>query len=289
VGGGSAIDSAKLIAVCTTENVDCWSIQSKQHKIKSGLPIMAVLTLAATGTEMNAVGVVQNNTTREKFGFAHPLLFPKHSYLDPSYTLTVPADQTGYGIVDLCAHALEAYFGRGDASLSDRFVESIILEAMEFGPLLMNDLQNYDLRARIMWAATNALNGMTGPGRQSQSWTSHAIGHQLSLLYDTPHGASLTIAFPAWMKHMTPKIKPRLEKLGDRLFGDPSPEKTIAELESFFRKVSCPVRLQDIGLDFSHKDEILSLMNKNQSKGKDPELFLDSADREAIVDLMLAE
>ncbi len=289
IGGGSVIDSAKLIAVCIAENASSWDIQKGHHKIQNALPIIAVLTLAATGTEMNAVGVVQNNHLKEKFGFAHRTMFPRHSFLDPAYTCTVPPDQTANGIADLISHALEAYFGQGDASLSDRFVEAIIMEAMEFGPKLMENLENYDLRAKIMWAATNALNGLTSAGRKNGSWTSHALGHQLSLLYDTAHGASLTISFPAWMKHMKPRIGHRIEKLGTRLFGDPSIENTINRVEDFFRNIGCPVRLQDIGLDESNRKEILALMNKNQSKGKDPENFLDKDDRAAIVDLMLAK
>ena len=255
--------------------------------IQKALPLIAVLTLAATGTEMNAVGVVQNNATREKFGYRHPTMFPVHSFLDPAYTCSVPLDQTGYGIADLVAHALEVYFGQGDASLSDRFVESIIQEALEFGPQLIKTPDDYDLRARIMWAATNALNGLTSAGRANGDWTSHALGHQLSLLYDTPHGASLSISFPAWMKHMKPRIGRRIEKLGTRLFGDPSVDKTIGRLEEFFSTVGCPVRLQDIGLDESHGKEILALMNRNKSNGKNPENHLNDADRAAIVDLML--
>jgi alcohol dehydrogenase YqhD (iron-dependent ADH family) len=238
---------------------------------------------------MNSIAVLQNNKIKEKFGYRHPLMFPTHSFLDPSYTVTVPAEQTGYGITDLVSHALESYFGQGDASLSDRFVESIILEAMEAGPALMHKLDDYQLRARIMWAATNALNGLTSAGRANSEFTSHALGHQLSLLYDTPHAASLSIAFPAWMKHMAPRIGDRIEKLGKRIFGDPSIERTIHGFEDFFRSVGCPVRLQDIGLDPSNKEEIVGLMNQNQSRGKNPELFLKDEDRKAIVELMLAE
>ncbi|MCK4751700.1 MAG: iron-containing alcohol dehydrogenase [Bacteroidales bacterium] len=289
VGGGSAIDSAKLIAVCIAENCSSWDIQKGRQKIQNALPIIAVLTLAATGTEMNAVAVVQNNHAMEKFGFGHRAMFPKHSFLDPVYTCTVPREQTAYGIVDTIAHALEAYFGEGDASLSDRFVEAIIMEAMEFGPRLMENLEDYDLRARIMWAATNALNGLTSSGRANGDWASHALGHQLSLLYDTAHAATLAISFPAWMKHMTPRVGHRIEKLGIRIFGDPSVDKTIGGLEGFFRRLGCPVRLQDIGLDDSNKEEILTLMNKNQSKGKNPENFLNEGDRAAIVDFMLSE
>jgi alcohol dehydrogenase YqhD (iron-dependent ADH family) len=287
IGGGSSIDSAKITAVCIAMDCPGWDVMTGKVDITGALPLIAVLTLAATGTEMNSIGVIQNKQTMEKFGYRHPSMFPVHSFLDPAYTCTVPADQTGYGIADLVAHVLEVYFGQGDASLSDRFVEGIILEAMEAGPPLMKNLGDYDLRARIMWAATNALNGLTSYGRANGDWASHALGHQLSLLYDTPHGASLSIVIPAWMKHMRPRIARRIEKLGTRLFGDPDPDKTIKRLEDFFRTVGCPVRLKDIGLDESNRDEIIELMNRNNSNGKNPDNLLNDEDRAAIVDLML--
>ena len=289
VGGGSVIDSAKIIAVCITDQCKGWDVMKGLRDPQRVVPILAVLTLAATGSEMNAVAVLQNNQTMEKFGYRHPVMFPSHSFMDPAYTCSVPADHTGYGIADLVAHVLESYFGQGDASLSDRFAASVILEAMEYGPKLMNDLNNYDLRARIMWAATNALNGLLAGGRANGEFTSHALGHQLSLLYDTIHGASLSIAFPAWMRHMKPKIGHRLEKLGQDLFGDASAERTIEGLESFFREVQCPVRLGDIGISPDQKDEIVSLMIKNKVNGKNPDNLLNDIDRERIVDLMFAE
>ncbi len=289
VGGGSVIDSAKIIAVCITDQCKGWDVMKGLRDPQRVVPIIAVLTLAATGSEMNAVAVLQNNHTMEKFGYRHPVMFPSHSFMDPAYTCSVPADHTGYGIADLVAHVLESYFGQGDASLSDRFAASVILEAMEYGPKLMNDLNNYDLRARIMWAATNALNGLLAGGRANGEFTSHALGHQLSLLYDTIHGASLSIAFPAWMRHMKPKIGHRLEKLGQDLFGDASAGRTIEGLESFFREVQCPVRLGDIGIGPDQKEKIVSLMIKNKVNGKNPDNLLNDVDRERIVDLMFAE
>ncbi len=289
VGGGSVIDSAKIIAVCITDQCKGWDVMKGLRDPQRVVPIIAVLTLAATGSEMNAVAVLQNMQTMEKFGYRHPTMFPSHSFMDPAYTCSVPADHTGYGIADLVAHVLESYFGQGDASLSDRFAASVILEAMEYGPKLMNDLNNYDLRARIMWAATNALNGLLAGGRANGEFTSHALGHQLSLLYDTIHGASLSIAFPAWMRHMKPKIGHRLEKLGQDLFGDASAGRTIEGLESFFREVQCPVRLGDIGISPDQKEKIVSLMIKNKVNGKNPDNLLNDVDRELIVDLMFAE
>jgi len=288
LGGGSAIDSAKLIAVCIAENCSCWDLQKGLHTVGNALPIISVLTLPATGTEMNPIAVIQNNQAMEKIGFGHSSMFPRHSFLDPGYTTTLPENQTAYGIIDLIAHSLEAYFGAGDASLSDRFVEAIISEAMEFGPQLMKNLDNYDLRARIMWAATAALNGLTSAGRVNGDWTSHALGHQLSLLYDTAHGASLSISFPAWMKHMKPRIGHRIKQLGQRIYGDPSIDSTINRFEDFFSSLGCPVRLHEIGLDESYREEILTLMNKNQCNGKIPENYINDDDRSAIVELMFS-
>jgi hypothetical protein len=142
VGGGSVIDSAKITAVAISRKASAWDIMKGKVIIRDAIPLVAVLTLAATGTEMNSVAVLQNPDTKEKIGFRHPVMFPKHSFLDPSFTLSVPAHYTSYGIVDLTAHSLEAYFGEGDASLSDRFIEAIIKEAMQYGPALMEDLDN---------------------------------------------------------------------------------------------------------------------------------------------------
>ena len=183
VGGGSVVDSAKIIALCLPSEADPWDFVKGKRMVVGGVPIIAVLTLAATGTEMNRLAVVQNNETKEKIGFGYFPMYPKISFLDPSYTLSVSAEYTAFGITDLIAHALEAYFGKGDASLSDRFVYSIIKEALDYGPALMNDLQDYDLRARIMYAATMALNNLTMYGRESGDWGVHSIGHVLSVLY----------------------------------------------------------------------------------------------------------
>ena len=285
VGGGSVIDSAKIISICLAEKCAGWDVMKNRINIKTSVPLLAVLTLAATGTEMNNVAVLQNCKTREKIGYSHPSMYPKHSFLDPAYTVTVPANYTSYGIVDLIAHALESFFGRGDTSLSDRFVESIIKEAFEYGPRLMKDLTNYDLRANIMWAATNALNGLTGYGRSYGDWGVHAIGHVLSFLYDTPHGATLSIAYPAWLKCMKNKIPERISKLGEHLFNDSSVDSVIERLELFFKSIGSPVRLTETGLTNKNRTEILDLMNTQRTSGR--HYLLDNKDRQEIVDYML--
>jgi alcohol dehydrogenase YqhD (iron-dependent ADH family) len=159
VGGGSVIDSAKVIAAAIPIEGPAWDLLSRKVKPASALPVITVLTLAATGTEMNPFAVVQNEALGIKTSFTSPYSFPVHSFLDPSFTLSVDAKYTGYGIADLMAHALEAWFGKGDSPLADKVVLSILEEAMDAGPLLMQKLKDYNLRARIMYAATLALNG----------------------------------------------------------------------------------------------------------------------------------
>ncbi len=284
VGGGSVIDSAKITAVAISRKASAWDIMKKKVIIRDAIPLVAVLTLAATGTEMNSVGVLQNPDTKEKIGFRHPVMFPRHSFLDPSYTESVPANYTAYGIVDLTAHSLEAFFGEGEASLSDRFVVAIIKEAMEYGPALMKDLGNYDLRAKIMWAATNALNGITSHGKNGGDWGVHALGHVLSFVFYTPHGATLSIVYPAWLKKMKKRIPERISELGNHLFGTEDPDVTINKLESFFNQLGSPTKLEAAGIGKDKFTPILELMNRNESQGM--VYALDNSERKEILNLM---
>ncbi|MFA5659254.1 MAG: iron-containing alcohol dehydrogenase [Oscillospiraceae bacterium] len=284
VGGGSVIDSAKIISISIPYGESAWDFYERKAKPESSVPLVTVLTLAATGTEMNMFAVLQNNSTGVKAGYGHPLLFPRHSFLDPFNTQSVPASYTAYGIVDLMAHTLEAYFGQGEASLSDRFAFSILQEAMEFGTRLMKNLDDYDLRARIMWAATCALNGTPMHGRVSGDWGVHSIGHTLSLLFDTPHGASLSIAYPAWMKLMLPQIRDRLELLGKNLFSAQSAEECIDELSSFFVILGSPVRLSEAGIDAGKHPEILRSFRQNRISGANHKITADNYER--LVELM---
>lgn len=285
VGGGSVIDSAKITALSIANNTDPWSIMKHKSKPSKSIPLIAVLTLAATGTEMNGAAVLQNPETGEKIGYVSPLIYPKHSFLDPEFTFSVPKNYTSYGIVDLIAHALEAYFGLGEASLSDRFIEAIIKEAMEYGPLVLQEPENYDYRANIMWAATTALNGMTNYGRKYGDWGVHDIGHNISYLYDTPHGATLSIAYPAWLKLQKDRIPERITKLGNQLFGTHTADETIEKLEKFFSSINSPIKLSEIKIGKDKKEEITTQMLKNKVNGMVHE-FSDE-DRRKIVELML--
>ena len=285
VGGGSVIDSAKIIALTIPIKNKAWDLFEYKVKPTRAIPLIAVLTLAATGTEMNPFAVVQNDETKQKPGYFSPYSFPKHSFLDPGYTFSVPANYTAYGIVDLIAHALEGYFGKGETTLTDRFIFSIIRETVEYGPLLMKDLKNYEYREKIMFAATCALNGMTAFGKKTGDWGVHGIGHALSVLYDVPHGASLSVAYPAWMKHFKNNIFHKLVLLGKEVFDTNSADETISKLENFFIQISAPVRLAEIGLGPTQKIPVIENLILNKTSGDNYQMV--AADYEKIYDLML--
>jgi hypothetical protein len=284
VGGGSVIDSAKIIALTIPVDFSGWKFMTNQVVARKAVPLIAVLTLAATGTEMNQFAVVQNHATKQKLGYGNRLVYPRHSFLDPQYTFSVPRNHTAYGISDLTAHALENYFGKGVAPLSDKFVYAIIREAMEVGPKLLNDLENYGYRARIMYAATNALNGLTVYGRVTGDWGVHAMGHVLSLLYDTPHGATLSVIYPAWMKRMKERIPERIAELGKNLFNSNSMDETISSFEQYLRSIESPIRMSEIGLGVDKKIEIIETMTRSGVNGSN--LKIEKEDIERIVDFM---
>jgi len=234
---------------------------------------------------MNAAAVVQNHKTGQKIGYVHPLNFPKDAFLDPQFTATVPANYTAYGIVDLIAHALEAYFGEGEPSVIDRITFAIIKDTIHWGSQLMNDLTNYDLRANIMLDATLALNGLTTYGKVVGDWGVHTMGHELSLLYDTPHGASLSIAYPAWLKLQKDKISERIVKLGKGVFDVNTADETIEALTAFFIAIQSPVSLTEIGLDASNRPEIIEQFRKNGVSGMHHKLT--NEDYIKLVNLMM--
>jgi alcohol dehydrogenase YqhD (iron-dependent ADH family) len=286
LGGGSVIDSSKIIGLSLANDTEPWEFMTWRAEPEKSVPLVTVLTLAATGTEMNAAAVLQNHETGQKLGFVNPLLFPKDSFLDPSFTVTVPKDYTAYGIVDLIAHALEAFFGGGEPSVIDSITLAIIKDAMQWGPQLLDDLQNVDLRANIMLDATLALNGLTSYGKTGGDWGVHGLGHELSFLYDLPHGATLSIAYPAWLRLQSERIPQRIQKLGQRLFGTTDLEETIQKLEAFFSSLGSPIRVTETGIDISKKEEILKQMNKNKVSGMHH--ALNDEDRTRLVEMMMS-
>ncbi len=283
LGGGSVIDSSKIIAAAIATGIEPWDIVSWKNHPAGSLPLICVLTLAATGTEMNAAAVVQNPKTKEKLGYVNPVLFPRESFLDPQYTTTVSADYTAYGVVDLIAHALEAFFGEGEPSVIDKITLSIIKDAMEQAPKLLADLTNYKLRAAIMLDATLALNGLTSYGKTGGDWGVHGIGHEISLLFDTPHGATLSIAYPAWLELQKDRIPERILTMGKGLFNAKTVEESILKLKEFFRSVKSPVTLTEIGLE-DKAPQIVEQLLRNKVSGMHHSL--SAADYKKVVEYM---
>lgn len=284
LGGGSVIDSSKIIAAAIAEEADGWDIMTRKHRMEKALPLIAILTLAATGTEMNMFAVVQNAETREKIGYGHPALYPKNSFLDPSYTQSVDAKNTTYGIVDLMAHSMESYFGSGSSPLADGFVFAILKEAVAIADPLLKDPDNYELRARMMWAATNALNGNPAYGRTMGDWAVHGLGHPISLLFDTAHGATLSIMYPAWMTYLLSKTPDRIALLGKEVFGATNAEDSIEAFREFFKKIGAPVCLSDAGIHGSQRIELLNLWKEKGARGNLYEL--KDADYEYLLSLI---
>jgi len=262
VGGGSVIDCTKAIAAGAKYDGDAWDVVIKRGIVKDALPFGTVLTLAATGSEMNSGAVITNWETNEKYGWGSPHTFPKFSILDPVNTFTVPKDQTVYGIVDIMSHVFEHYFHQAEhTELQDRLCESILLTVMETAPKLVNDLENYEYRETILYCGTMALNGMVNMGFTGD-WATHNIEHAVSAVYDIPHGGGLAILFPNWMKHNLNVNPSRFKKLAVRVFGVSTDGKTdeeiglegIEKLREFWNSIGAPSRLADYDIDGSKLD-----------------------------------
>jgi len=287
LGGGSVVDSAKIISLVVGSGYKGWDIIKNKAKPDRAIPLLCILTLAATGSEMNAAAVIQNHETGEKLGFVNELMFPKESFLDPSFTCTVPKDYTSYGIVDLIIHALEAFFGKGEPPVTDTITCEIIKDAMVWGPKLLADLENIELRSHIMLDATLALNGLTQYGKKGGDWGVHAIGHELSLLFDLPHGATLSIACIAWLKFQKERIPGRILSLGKKLFNTDTVEETIIRLDDLFKEIGSPTNLYQVGIKPDKKQLILEQMNRNSVSGLNHKL--DESDRFVLVNYMFNE
>ncbi|WP_026582171.1 iron-containing alcohol dehydrogenase [Bacillus sp. J33] len=259
VGGGSVIDCTKAIAAGAKYDGDAWDLVIKKAFASEALPFGTVLTLAATGSEMNAGSVITNWETNEKYGWGSPVTFPKFSILDPENTYTVPRDQTVYGIVDMMSHVFEHYFHlEENTDFQDRMCESLLITIMETAPKLLENLESYEHRATILYSGTMALNGILNMGYRGD-WATHNIEHAVSAVYDIPHGGGLAILFPNWMKHNL-NVKPeRFKQLAVRVFNVDPAGKTdeeaalegIEKLREFWNSIGAPSRLADYDIDDS--------------------------------------
>ncbi len=274
IGGGSVIDTAKAVAMGYYVNHSVWDFYcQKVPKPVKALPIICALTIAATGTEMNSSTVLQDTENGMKKGYSAPCLFPKVSFLDPNLTFTVPLNYTAYGVADLISHALEQYFGFGESELSDHYTAAVIKLAVKYGKEVMVKPDDYQVRANLMWLATNALNGTLKAGKNSGDWGVHGIEHSLSVLYNIPHGAGLSITYPAWLKFHKKLIVDKLSFLAKEVFGFYNDDKQvtadyfISTLESFFITIKTPVRLSEVNIIRHDRDLIVKNLKLNKVNG----------------------
>ncbi|ADC48983.1 NADH-dependent butanol dehydrogenase [Alkalihalophilus pseudofirmus OF4] len=275
VGGGSVIDATKAIAVGAKYDGDIWDVITKKDTPSSALPFGTILTLAATGSEMNAGSVITNWETSQKVGWGSPYSFPTFSILDPKNTLSVPEDQTIYGMVDMMSHVIEAYFHHAENTpLQDRIMESILLTVMETAPKLLADLNNIEHRETILYCGTMALNGITQMGLRGD-WATHNIEHAVSAVYDIPHAGGLAIIFPHWMRNSLDERIERHVQLATRVLGvDPEGKSDrefalegIDKLSAFWTELGAPNRLADYDIDESQIDRMAGIAVENGEFG----------------------
>ncbi len=249
VGGGSVIDSAKTIAAGFYYDGDIWDAFTGKHKVERSLPIFVVLTISATGSEMNGGAVITNEKTSQKYSFWSFTSYPKVSVIDPTIQFSLPREQTVYGGVDAIVHVLEYYFdGSKERILMDRIMESIVKTIMESVEILVDDPRNYVARSNLAWAATLALNGLTSTGSFGGDWSSHVIEHSLSALYDIPHGAGLAIITPAWMQYVMEEDRDKFSRFAREIFKKDKAEEGIEAFKNWLKSVGAPVSLKDAGI-----------------------------------------
>lgn len=261
VGGGSVLDGVKFIAAAALwEGADPWDFLAKRSSlvVTKAVPIGSVLTLPATGSEMNGTAVVTRFATKEKMAFASPAVMPLFSILDPEVVFSLPEKQVANGVVDAFIHVIEQYLTFPvNAPIQDRFAESILLTLAEEGPKVLADRSDYDAAANFMWAATMALNGLIGVG-VPQDWATHMIGHELTAFHDIDHARTLAIVLPGIMQVKRESKREKLLQFGQRIWGitsgteDEKIDATIAKTVSFFESVGIPTKLSayNIGPDF---------------------------------------
>ena len=264
VGGGSVLDCSKAIAAGAKYDGDPWDLISYKVKAKAALPIVDILTLAATGSEYDCGGVISRTETNDKIGYIDPLLFPVVSILDPVYTFTVSKKQTAAGIADAMNHTIEQYFVEDSTLLNDGFCESMLRSLMTNGRKCLENPEDYTARAEMMLACTYGCNGILALGNSYSGWPCHGIEHALSAYYDITHGEGLAIITPRWMRHiLSERTMDRFVKYGINVFGiDPTlPKQEIAgkaidATYEFFESINIPMHLREVGIDDSRIDEM---------------------------------
>ena len=266
VGGGSVLDATKFIAVATLYGKgDPWEIMEGRKPVAAALPLGSVLTLPATGSEMNTFAVISRDSTNEKLAFGSPQVYPKFSVLDPETTFSLPIRQVENGIVDTFAHVMEQYMcDKGCAPLSERMAEAVLQTLAEEAPKVKARPDDYEVRANLMWCATIGLNGSLGCGVAAQDWATHMIGHELTAVYGIDHGRTLAVIMPAAHRHEIARKQKRLAQCAARVWGITQggeaerAAQAINKMEAFFQAVGVPTRLSEYGIDAAEAGRLVA-------------------------------
>ncbi|OZY39704.1 NADH-dependent alcohol dehydrogenase [Pseudomonas fragi] len=271
VGGGSVIDGTKFVAAAVGYEGDAWNIlETRGAGIRQALPFANVLTLPATGSEMNHSGVVTRRATQAKLPFRSVHVFPQFSILDPSKTQTLPVRQLANGVVDAFVHVMEQYLTYPvDARVQDRFAEGLLQTLIEIGPQVLKESADYSTRANLMWTATLALNGLIGAG-VPQDWSTHMIGHELTALHGIDHARTLAIVLPANLKVRREAKRAKLLQYAERVWhisqGDDEQriDAAIQKTRTFFESLGLPTRLAAYQLDADDIDGLLKQLDAHR-------------------------
>lgn len=278
VGGGSVLDASKFIAAASFyEGDDPWEILSRRNEVevKKALPLGAVLTLPATGSEMNGNAVITRASTREKMAFGSPLVMPQFSVLDPECVFTLPERQVANGIVDAFIHVMEQYLTFPvNSPLQDRFAESVLKTLIEEGPKVLANRNDYDAAANFMWSATLALNGLIGAG-VPQDWATHMIGHELTAFHGIDHARTLAIVLPGIMALKRKNKKEKILQFGERIWDitdgtyNERIDKTIEQTVDFFESLGVPCTLPEYDVPAETIEKIKTrFKNRNVKLGE---------------------
>ena len=263
VGGGSCIDASKNIACGSFYEGDPWDLVLDRTKITEALPLAVVLTICATGSEMNNGAVISNEETNEKLEMGADVLYPKLSICDPTYLYTLPSAQTAAGTADIMSHVLEQYFQPCDTAwLTDRLSEEVLKTCIRYCPAALKEPENYEARANLMWASTLGLNHILTAGKGG-AWSCHPMEHQLSAFYDITHGVGLAILTPAWMRYvLCDRTVDRFALYARQVWGVEledryqAAEEGIRRTENFFREIGFPSALTQVGIGREHFQEM---------------------------------
>lgn len=270
VGGGSVIDGTKFIAAASCFEGDPWTIlETHGRNVTAAMPFGAILTLPATGSEMNEGAVITRAEIKAKLAFSNPLVFPKFSILDPTKTYTLPTRQIANGVVDAFVHVMEQYLTYPAAGMvQDRFSEGLLLTLIEAGPLALTEPENYEVRANLMWAATMALNGLISTG-VPQDWATHMLGHELTALYGLDHAQTLAIVLPSMMEVRRDEKRDKLLQYAERVWNiknvsdDARIDLAIAKTRQFFEKMGIKTHLGDYQLGSEAIDAVVDQLGKH--------------------------